>query len=304
MGTEFKIKFLRRGADRNITRGFLETEVELILEAQNAMFSTWLSESEISRFNSQQSKEPFRVSAGFLSVLQSALTLADRSAGAYDPTVMPLVRLQGFGPGRERGQVDQAAIEAAREHVGHRKLMILGEYLEKRDPLLEIDLSSIAKGHAVDKLAKRLELIGVDSYLIDIGGELRGKGRKPDGSPWRVAVQEPGAADGAMTDQIVELDGRAIATSGDYRIYQESAGEKVHHILDPRTGVNAVNDVLSVSVLANTCRLADGLATALMVLGVEGAEGLLSAYLDEKPAALFLLRDGNGGVAMRKFGWE
>lgn len=303
MGTQYHIKFWFPEPRGEVTRGFLETEIEIVLADEERLFSTYLEHSEISQFNAHRSKEPLRMSPEFFPVLVAALDLAAKTDGAYDPTVMPLVRLQGFGP-EQRGEVDAAAVAAAREHIGYRKVMILGEYLEKRDIDVELDLSSIAKGHAVDRVIERLQKIGIEHCMVEIGGEVSCIGGKATGDPWRIGIEVPIASADGQYQQQVEVYTGALATSGDYRNRRDTGSGSIHHIFDPRSGENADNRVLSVSVRANSCMIADGLATALMVLGPDGAAELCDAYPEQGLQVLFLLEGETGSVVEHGIRWR
>jgi len=305
MGTQYHIKYWYPEPRGEFTRGFLQTEIEIVLEDEDRLFSTYREGSEISRFNAHRSKEPMRVSKEFLPVLKAALELAARSGGAYDPTVMPLVRLHGFGPD-QRGEVDAAAIAAVREHIGYRKVTILGEYLEKRDVELELDLSSIAKGHAVDRVAEHLQRIGIDHCMVEIGGEVRCIGGKANGDPWRIGIEIPVPEPGSEKryQQEIEIIDGAMATSGDYRNRRDTSAGSIHHIFDPRSGENADNQVLSVSVRAKSCMIADALATALMVLGPEAAVELCDAYPEQELQVLFLLSGEGGNIQEHGIRWQ
>jgi thiamine biosynthesis lipoprotein len=215
----------------------------------------------------------------------------DASGGAYDPAAGALVNLWGFGPARRydhagfyapdgdaiaRAQAQRAAARVALDREGRRLLQPGGAVL---------DLSSIAKGYAVDRLALCLERRGLHHYLVEAGGELRGAGVKPDGHPWWVELE--GVPDIDAAQAIVALHGLAIATSGDYRQYFTQDQRRVSHTLDPRTGRPVANDVASVTVLAPTCMAADALSTVLTVLGP--VDGL--AFAERRAlAARFLVR--------------
>lgn len=283
--------------------------VDALLVDVNARFSTYRPDSLISRLNRAPGGEAFAVDADFVEVLGLALQIAGASGGAYDPTVEPLVRLLGFGPDTEGDPMSAADFEAARALVGVDKLEVLpGPAIRKAATGVEVDLSSIAKGAGVDAVSDLLVGLGFPSHMVEIGGEVVCRGNKPGGQPWRIGIERPGTGgEGRPIQQAVELRDRAVATSGSYRNFRELGSVLVHHVLDARTGRNAPNGVVSVSVLAPTCALADGLATALMVVGPDEAEGLLAAVAPaargERIGVLFLVQSDGGEVVEHAFGW-
>jgi thiamine biosynthesis lipoprotein len=279
--------------------------VEALLLAVNQRFSTYIADSTISRLNAHRSTEPFPVDAEFAAVLGLALRIAAASGGAYDPTVLPLVRALDFGPEADEVAPTAAELAAARALVDYRRVELLdGPAVRKADLDLEIDLSSIAKGAGVDRVSDLLAARGFAGHMVEIGGEVRCRGRKPDGSAWRIGVERPGSDAGRRAVlEAVEVVDRAIATSGSYRNFHRSGGVEIHHVLDARTGVNAPNGVVSVSVDAPDCSLADGLATALMVVGPEEASTLLAAFPGLDLRVLFLLAGAGGEVREVRIGW-
>ena len=224
-------------------------------------------------------------------MLTHALALAEESGGAYDPTVGPLVNAWGFGPHQRAFEPPSpAAVEAARARCGWRRVKLDPE---RRAAWQEggtyLDLSSIAKGHGVDRAAQALDALGATGYLVEVGGELRARGLRPDGQPWRVAVEVPDASDAhALALPLRDL---SIATSGDYRRHAGSGDARYAHTIDPRDGQPVRNGVASVTVLHADCMQADALATALTVLGE--TEGLDLARRHGL-AALFILREAGG----------
>jgi thiamine biosynthesis lipoprotein len=267
----------------------LHASIEGRLDEVNRQLSTWIEDSEISRFNREAGVgESFPVSNDFLQVMHAAAEVHRLSGGAWDGTVGPLVSLWGFGPGGPApSRPSPERIAAAREVVGFDKIGILPEgALVRREPGVALDLSSIAKGHGVDVVASVLLAAGHEDFLVEIGGEVFASGTRRDGGPWRVGINrpDPGAGPGELY-KVVPLTGRGLATSGDYRSYIIEDGRRRSHVIDPLTGKPVTNGVVSVSVLAPTCMLADGLATAVMVMGaregleliesLEGVEGLI-----------------------------
>jgi thiamine biosynthesis lipoprotein len=294
MGTTYgvKIPYLPPGLERE----GLAWDIARILESVDERMSTYRADSELSRFNAA-SLEPMQVSRDTLTVIQEALRVTRLSGGAFDPTVGPLVDLWGFGPGGAHGQVpSQERIEEVRRQIGFAKLRTGKEppALGKRQGDVRLDLSSIAKGFGIDQVAEHLDQLGLRQYLIDIGGELRGRGYGPRGELWRVGIERPAGASRAV-QRVVRLGRQALATSGDYRIFFERDGQRYSHIIDPRDGRPVDHGLASVTVIAATAMEADALSTALMVLGPEAGFELAER---ERTAAFFIARNGEGFIEL------
>jgi thiamine biosynthesis lipoprotein len=258
----------------------IQQQVTETLERINARMSTYQPESEVSRFNRSESTEWFDVSEETARVVQRAQELSRDSGGAFDVTVKPLVELWNFGAGRGDFKLpEEQVIQSVREQIGWQKLEVRPSppALRKSDARIQIDLSAIAKGYAVDAVAGNLETAGFKNYFVEIGGEAVARGRKPGGASWRVGVERPQDI-GQSVQRVVELQDRAIATSGDYRNFAIVDGQRYSHEIDPATGWPIRNQVASASILAPDCMTADGLATAVMVLGPKKSEELLKKY--------------------------
>lgn len=267
MGTTYTVKIAGPIKDRRLAE--VKAEIEKRLQQVNDQMSTWQQDSEISRFNRYRQTDWFPVSKDFVAVVQEANRISQRSDGAFDVTVGPLVNLWSFGPeNRPKKIPTDEEIAQRKQHVGHDRLRFRTNdpALSKADPELTVDLSAIAKGYGVDVIAKYIESLKPTGYMVEIGGEVRCGGTKADGSPWRIGIQSPQSASKAA-DRIVELKDKALATSGDYRNYFEHNGKRYSHTIDPRTGRPVEHKLVSVSVIADTCTTADAWATTLMVLG-------------------------------------
>lgn len=274
-----------------LPRGRTEAEarhaIQAALDDVVAQMSTWEPDSDITRYNRAATGWQ-TLPAGFFHVLSHALALAEDSGGAYDPTVGPLVNAWGFGPHQRAFEPPSpSAIEAARTRCGWRRVQLDAQHQAALQPGgAYLDLSSIAKGYGVDRAAMALDALGITQYLVEVGGELRARGKRPDGQPWRVAIEVPDASDDHAL--ALPLRDHSIATSGDYRRHAGNGDERYAHTIDPRTGLPVRNNLASVTVLHPGCMQADALATALTVLGEE--EGLAYARRHEL-AALFILRE-------------
>ncbi|ATQ76049.1 thiamine biosynthesis protein ApbE [Massilia violaceinigra] len=293
MGTSWSARVMAPGGARAALLEDLQRQLDLVV----AQMSHWERDSNLSRFNSAPAGNWHRLPDEFFTVLSYALEVAEASGGAYDPCAGALVDAWGFGARQRYNEANfYAPLPAASAAIvarGDRQRMRLdaGSRRALQPGGVRIDLSSVAKGYAVDLLARCLEAQGLHHYLVEIGGELRGAGTKADGQPWWVALEGVPDAGGGAGQTTVALHGLAIATSGDYRRYFEHGGRRASHTLDPRTGTPIRNDVASVTVLHTECMAADALSTALSVLGPD--EGL--AFAESRHlAARFLLRQSGG----------
>lgn len=256
----------------------IERRIVRELDRIIAQMSTWEAGSEISRFNRAPAGTWHEIGDEFMTVLAAALDVAQQTAGAYDPTVGEIVDLWGFGPSRiADGAPSAQTLSAAAACAGWQR--VFADRADRR--VLQVggvrlDLSSIAKGFAVDQVASYLLREGVTDFLVEVGGELRGAGVKPDGTPWWVLLETPPLSDeaGLPAETIVALHGLSIATSGDYRRFREVGGKRVAHTIDPRTGRPVENEIASVTVIAKQCMMADAWATAITVLGREAGSAL------------------------------
>ncbi|WP_319406198.1 FAD:protein FMN transferase [uncultured Desulfosarcina sp.] len=293
MGTTYHIKvvagLLTSGAE-------IQRQIDIRLAAINKSMSTYDSSSEISRFNAIQSTaESFSPSDDFLHVLQVAATLHRLTGGAWDGTLDPLVNLWGFG---RKGAVNHipndSEILQALSHVGFDRIRLdPSGAIGKTDPAVTLDLASIAKGYGVDEIARLLGQKGFADFLVEIGGEVYARGLRKDGKPWLVGINRPDR-EAAFNDvyRAIPLTNRAMATSGDYRIFIQLADQFYSHIIDPRTGRPVANGVVSATVVAANCTVADGLATALMVMGPE--KGVALVNRQESVECLIVARKSDG----------
>ncbi len=274
----------------------LRDGIQARFDAVNLALSTWRADSALSRFNARDDGEWMDIDPELAAVLRYALSLAAASDGAYDVTVGPLVNLWGFGPDAATGQVpDAAAIRAARERVGWRKVEVdATRDRARKAPGVRVDLSSLGKGRGVDRVAEYLDARGVTNYLIDLSGKLRARGRNAQRASWRVAVERPGpdqpVAAGEAARSVVTLRDESIATAGDYRRFFESGGRHYSHIIDPATGAPVTHQTVSATALAADCMQADAFATVFMAM----SPGAALRLADERGvAALLIGRDGD-----------
>jgi thiamine biosynthesis lipoprotein len=293
MGCEWSVTFVDTHA---VDADALAQRIRSVLQRVVDQMSTWEPHSDITRFNQAEAGSWLPLPREFAMVLACALHVARSTGGALDPTQGALVTAWGFGPaGRYStpGFVvpDEGAIQSACAKGGWQKLPVdvAAMKLQQRGGM-ELDLSAVAKGFAVDEVSRLLRMEGIAHHLVDIGGELRGAGMKPDAQPWWVDVQLPPDATGITTSRIA-LHGLAVATSGDYLQGFSLDGRRVSHCIDPRSGHPVDNGTCSVTVVHAECMQADAWSTALMVLG--HAEGMVVAER-EQLAAQWLVREGGG----------
>ncbi len=293
MGTVYTVK--AGNLEGAIGEEDLHAEVEGILRRISERMSTWDAGSELSRFNASATTDWFPVSDETVTVVEEALAVGGLTDGAFDVTVGPLVDLWGFGPEpRPNGVPSSEAIAAALERVGYRRLHARRSppALRKDHPELRVDLSAIAKGYAVDQVGEHLETRGIPDYMVEIGGEVRARGDHPAGRPWRIGIEKP-VSEGRSVQRVLQIEDRALATSGDYRNFIERDGERFSHTIDPPTGRPVIHRLASVTVLADSSMRADALATGLLALGPQRARALAER---EEIAALFILREQDGFV--------
>ena len=256
--------------------------------------SPWEPLSDLSRYNRAAAGSWTALPPAFAQVLRCALEIAEATDGAFDPTLGALVDLWGFGPRPFSGAPPGARdIASAREAVGWRRLVLDGDNLFQPGGL-RLDLNGVAKGFAVDQVAAALDRAGARSYLVEVGGELRGTGAKPDGQPWWVELERPPTAnDGPRT--LVALHDLSAATSGDYRRFFEHDGRRYAHTLDPATAAPVTHSTVSVTVLDQSCMRADAYATALTVMAPDAALAFAAAH----GLAALILANGPRGLEER-----
>ena len=246
-------------------------KIDALLLNINAQMSTYQTTSELSRFN--QAKAPYtqEVSPEFAAVLNLSSQIHSLSQGYFDISVGPLVNLWGFGPDKlTQLAPTQDQIEKAQSVIGLSAIELKGQALTKTADRY-LDLSAIAKGFAVDEVADLLDSLGLNAYLVEIGGEIRVKGNKAAGLPWKVAVEAPDFSE-RRVQKILSLKDVAMATSGDYRNYFEDNGERFSHSIDPFTAKPVRHKLASVTIIDTNCARADALATAMLVMGEQKAK--------------------------------
>ncbi|MDB4001378.1 FAD:protein FMN transferase [Oceanospirillaceae bacterium] len=295
MGTSYTVKWVQRVDQKSQISSDIARGVAIELERIEASMSTYMDASDLSGFNGASAGQWHSVPAEMATLVAQSLELSEQTNGAFDITVGPIVNLWGFGPApMPVNSPSQAALDALRPLIGYQSLKVQIQppvMLKSTDST--IDLSAIAKGYGVDAVARWLDSKGLDDYLVEVGGELRAKGFKPDGTPWRIAIETP-SIDAKQIYQVINVSNIAVATSGNYRNYYELDGVRYAHTLDPHTLRPVTHNLASVTVMDASAARADALATALMVMGSE--KGIIWATMHQVPA-YFIMKQLDGFAA-------
>ncbi len=267
-----------------------EEAIDSVFRDFNASLSFYDRQSLLSRINRNEEKivdEYFRV------VFNRAQEISAETDGAFDATVFPLVDAWGFGFSA-RSVMTREKVDSMLQFVGYEKVFLDGDHIVKKDERVQLDFNAIAKGYAADVVGFFLESKGIDTYMVEIGGDLIARGLKPDGSKWRIGLEVP-ADDMQAVQQwqyFVEIIDAGLATSGDYRRYHEVDGNRYSHTIDPHSGYPVSHHLLSASVFAEDAMSADAYATAFMVMGLEDAMAFVETREDLE--AYFIFSDDDG----------
>ena len=289
MGSTYTIKYVFNAS--TTAADAVGVEVQSILDEVDRQMSTYRLDSDIARFNQSPANTCLPMPQPVLDLAQYGYELSRSSDGAFDLTLGPLLNLWGFGPQARAKHVPSAAdIAKAKTQIGYQHVRVVGNQLCK-DADVQVEFNSIAAGYTVDRISERFTELNIDSYMIEVTGELIAKGRKPDGSAWRIALEQPLGDGQRVIQRVLEIDGYGINTSGDYRNYFEENGVRFSHTIDPQVGAPISHRLASVTVVDPSALHADGLGTVLLVLGPE--RGLAFAE-ERKIAAFFVMRDGEG----------
>lgn len=293
IGTYYSV--VAYGVPAGISAKNLQKGIDNVVKDINSVMSLFKSDSELSRFNAYTGNDWFPVSADMEKVIETAIDISRRTDGAFDITVAPLVNLWGFGPEKRPEKIpSEAEVEKVlQEHMVNSRLLETRAdppAIKKGRAGITLDLAAIAKGYCVDQVSDWLTSQGVAASMVEIGGEIRTRGKKPDGSLWRIAVEKPVTKERSV-EAVISFTDKSMATSGDYRNYFEEDGKRYSHIIDPTTGYPISHKLVSVSVMADTCITADALATGLMVMGPE--RGVSFAKKMNLPA-FFIVKTSDG----------
>lgn len=268
MGTTYSVKIVPTESSPVFAASVLKEKVDSVLVEVNNQMSTYIPESEISRFNTLDKTEWFNISEDFAFVLDESIELCKLTGGSLDITIAPIVNIWGFGPEQRPHTIpSDEEISTNMKFVGIENLELrLDTPAVKKDiPNLQVDLSSTAKGFGVDKIFTLLTELGFENIMVEIGGEVRASGYNHKNDSWKIGISEADHSGGI--NKVIELSNSAMATSGDYWNYFEEDGVRYSHTINPRTGRPITHKLASVTVLDSTCLRADGLATGIFVMG-------------------------------------
>jgi len=297
-GTTFRITYLdSMGRD-------LTMPVDSLFRVIDRSLSLWDSTSTVTRFN--DAPDSFSTDdRHFQVVVALARQQWNATAGAFDPTVLPLVSAWGLGK-EGRAALDTIAVDSLMRCVGMPRIYIPDSWeranamapltFRKTVPCVQFDPNGIAQGYTVDMMALLLRQRGIEHYLVEVGGEVRASGSNARNEAWTIQIDKPVEGDAHVRQAVVPLRERSLATSGNYRKFIEVNGKRYGHTIDPRTGRPAMSDLLSASVIADDCATADALGTALMVMGTDGAKQWLSTHPEVQ--GYLISDDGKGGYAL------
>ena len=306
MGTTYTIKTIDN-LQQNIDIDIVKGKVDSALQTVNQQMSTYIMDSEISRFNRLVSNDWFTVSTDFYDVIAEAQKISKLTNGAFDITVGPIIDLWGFSKNLLQNDwqpPNDQEIKETIKSIGFNNIATGKNSIKKINIDTKIDLNAIAKGYGVDVVFELIKDMGYTDILVEIGGEVRCSGRNGEGEYWKIGIDKPilDVLPGMELQTVISLDSQALATSGDYRNYFEFNGELFSHMIDPVTGYPTKNAVASVSVIAPTCMTADALATALMVMGLDGIK--LINLMKEVEAMLIIRTDNKEFNRVESFGWK
>ncbi len=296
MGTTYTIQYFLSGPEKS--KNF-QYGIDSLLAEINSQMSTFMIESDISGFNRWNGKGVFQISKQFREVVERSLVWHNITEGLFDISIFPLVSIWGFGPDRwnrseEWHPPTQNEIDIALATIGSEKLSLSSSGLSKVFPDLQIDLSAIAKGYAVDQISEYLKQKKIANFLVEIGGEVRCRGLKSDDTSWKIGIDHPETKSGERTllGKYVYLLNQSMGTSGNYRNFHTYKGKNYSHEIDPRTGHPIENRLASVSVITKKCMDADALATALFVMGFEAGSSLIESLSGYE--AIWVLETADG----------
>ncbi len=285
-GTTYNITYLA-GQHSNYREAF-----DSIFKKIDLSLSTYVPASIISRINKNDSA--VMVDDYFSAVFNKSIEVSKTTNGVFDVTVAPIVNAYGFGFTKKE-KVNKILIDSLLPFIGYKKVRIEEKKLVKEIPQVMLDFNAIAQGYTVDVLASFLESKGINNYLVEVGGELRAKGKNINDSCWTVGIEQPNEilTDGVSLKAIIQIKNKSLATSGNYKKYYVEDGQKYTHIINPFTGYPAKNNLLSATVIAPNCMTADAYATAFMVMGLEKSKQFLLGHTDLN-LEVFFIYDENG----------
>lgn len=286
-GTSFHVTYQ---CDSDLTES-IKTELMKV----DASLSPFNEESVISAINNNMEVRPDQM---FIEVFNLAMGISKDTDGAFDITVAPLVNAWGFGF-KNGSQPSKQQVDSLMQIVGYQKVRLTDGIVMKHDPRIMLDCSAIAKGYGTDRVAKLLRSRGVENFMVEIGGEIVTRGVNPDRKPWKIGVTKPTDDSlhvGHELQTILNVTNKAMATSGNYRNFYYKGGKKYAHTIDPKTGYPVQHSILSATVIAKSCAVADAYATSFMVMGLEKAQMVLERH--PELMAYFIYSDDDGDMAV------
>ena len=285
-GTTYHITYYD-AANRNF-----ELEIHNLLMDFDKSVSTYLPTSIISRINANEKN--VIVDNYFITCFNKAKEVWKNTNGAFDPTVYPLVNAWGFGPGKKQ-KIEKTKIDSILKFVGFNLIKLKGNKIVKKDPRVALDFNAFAQGYSVDVVSEFLNLKGISNYIVEIGGEVYARGKKPNGDNWKIGIEKPidNKESGNEYKAMVKLENLAIATSGNYRRFILENGVKYHHHLDPKTGYPTKNNLLSASIFSKECISSDANATGVLVMGLEKAKEFLVKHKELQAYLIYSDDKGN-----------
>ena len=268
-----------------------QPQIDSLLRAFDQSVSLWVPHSILSKVNRNEEVLPDKY---FTDNFNLSMQVAEETDGAFDPTVGSLVRAWGFGFDASR-KVDSLIVDSILAFTGYDKVSIVDGKFVKEDERTTIDFNAIAQGYSVDMVGDFLESEGVENYLVDIGGEVKARGTKPDGSFWKIGIEKPAKHknDDRELKEVIVLKDKSVATSGSYRKFYEKDGVRYSHTIDPKTGYPVQHSLLSVSVVADNTALADAYATSFMVMGLEKSRQFLKNHPELDTFFIYADEEGN-----------
>jgi len=293
-GTDYSIKYFAR--DSVVTK----RAVDSILSVIDSSMSLYKPYSLISRFNASNSG--LDLDPHFAAVMRRSFKVYKATKGKFDITVAPLVQAWGFGPKRIEQFPDSAAVKQLLQCVGMNNLLLSGNHLKKSKPCIHVDLNGIAQGYSVDVVADHLIKKGIASFVVEIGGELRMKGPKPDGSAMRIGIEGPAPSANAepVIRHIISINKGAITTAGNYRKYLQKGVKKIAHLIDPKTGYPLDNALISVTIYAKDAVTADGYDSPIMAMGVQEALDFVASKKGMEAYIIYHKKDGSVADTLTK----
>lgn len=273
----------------------LKPEIDEVLQGFDESVSTYKTNSIISRINRNEKK--VKVDAYFTTCFLKAKEIWKSTEGAFDPTVFPIVNAWGWGPGKKQ-KIEKEKIDSMLTFVGFEKIELKGKYVRKTDPRVALDFNAFAQGYSVDVVSKFLIQQGITSFIVEIGGELYAQGKTENNADWLIGVEQPfdNKTSGNPLRIIIRLNGKAVATSGNYRKFVVENGIKYDHHIDPKTGYPAKNNLLSATIISDQCITSDATATGILVMGLDKAKIYLANHPELEAYLIYSDEQGNYAV--------